>query len=33
MLKITEICDHSIKAMAYCPKDSESWCGINYRQA
>ena len=31
MLKITEICDHNIKAMSNCPKVSESDCGINYR--
>ncbi len=33
MLKIAEICDHNIAMMSYCPKDSESWCGINYRHS
>lgn len=33
MLKITEICDHNIKAMSHCPKEWEESCGINYRSA
>lgn len=31
MLKITEICDHNIRAMSNCPKNTEHDCGIMYR--
>ena len=31
MLKIKAICDHNIKAMSNCPKETVDHCGINYR--
>ena len=30
-LKISDMCDHDVKMLSNCPKNSESDCGIMYR--